>query len=148
MGGPRRCSLCNVFLSFSASKVTISRKTLAGMFFDSRPPPCGMKQLLEAQEQSFEVARKDLEKRLLEVRVSETKKMKKPRQELDQLILDYEEKLRVLNLRIQASEMFQNETALDDALIENRSLREQVKILKGILNDMFLHGNMPVASMI
>ena len=58
--------------------------------------------------------------------------MKKPRQELDQLILDYEEKLRVLNLRIQASEVFQNETtdvtsqmevALDDALTENR-LRE------------------------
>ena len=57
-----------------------------------------------------EVARKDLEKRLLEVRVSETKKMKKPRQELDQLILDYEEKLRVLNLRIQASEVIQSET--------------------------------------
>ncbi len=142
-------------LSLSASKVTISRKTLAGMFFDSRPPPCGMKQLLEAQEQSFEVARKDLQKRLLEVRVNETKKMKKPRQELDQLILDYEEKLRVLNLRIQASEVFQNETtdvtsqmevALDDALTENRSLKEQVKNLKGILNDMFLHGNMPVAS--
>ncbi len=88
-------------LSLSASKVTISRKTLAGIFFESRPPPCGMKQLLDAQEQSFEVARKDLEKRLLEVRVSETKKMKKSRQELDQLILDYEEKLRVLNLRIQ-----------------------------------------------
>ena len=142
-------------LSLSASKVTISRKTLAGMFFDSRPPPCGMKQLLEAQEQSFEVARKDLQKRLLEVRVSETKKMKKPRQELDQLILDYEEKLRVLNLRIQASEVIQCETtdvtsqmevALDDALTENRSLRDQVKNLKGILNDMFLHGNMPVAS--
>ena len=142
-------------LSLSASKVTISRKTLAGMFFESRPPPCGMKQLLDAQEQSFEVARKDLEKRLLEVRISETKKMKKPRQELDQLILDYEEKLRVLNLRIQASEVFQNETtdvtsqmevALDDALTENRSLKEQVKNLKGILNDMFLHGNMPVAS--
>jgi hypothetical protein len=26
-------------LSLSASKVTISRKTLAGMFFKSRPPP-------------------------------------------------------------------------------------------------------------
>jgi hypothetical protein len=65
-------------LSLSASKVTISRKTLAGMFFESRPPPCGMKQLLAAQEQSFEVARKDLEKRLLDVRISETKKMKKP----------------------------------------------------------------------
>jgi hypothetical protein len=72
--------------------------------------------------------------------------MKRPRQELD-----YEEKLRVLNLRIQASEVFQNETtdvtaemkvALDDALTENRSLREQVKNLKGILHDMFLHGNM------
>ena len=69
--------------------------------------------------------------------------------------MDYEEKLRVLNLRIQASEVFQNETTdvtsqmevvLDDALTENRSLREQVKNLKGILNDMFLHGNMPVAS--
>jgi hypothetical protein len=59
-----------------------------------------MKQLLAAQEQSFDAARKDLEKRLLEVRVSEAKKMKKPRQELERLILDYEEKLRVLNLRI------------------------------------------------
>jgi hypothetical protein len=81
--------------------------------------------------------------------------MKKPRQELDQLILDYEERLRVLNLRIQASEVFQKENtdvtaemevALDDALTENRSLREQVKNLKGILNDMFLHGNMPNSS--
>jgi hypothetical protein len=43
-------------LSLSASKVTISRKTLAGMFFKARPPPCEMKQLLAAQEQSFEVA--------------------------------------------------------------------------------------------
>ncbi len=51
--------------------------------------------------------------------------------------------------------MFQNETtdvtaemevALDDALTENRSLKEQVKNLKGILNDMFLHGNMPNSS--
>ncbi len=81
--------------------------------------------------------------------------MKKPRQELDQLILDYEERLRVLNLRIQASEVLQNETtdvaaemevALDDALNENRSLREQVKNLKGNLNDMFLRGNMPDTS--
>jgi hypothetical protein len=70
-------------LSLSASKVTISRKTLVGMFFKARPPPCEMKQLLAAQEQSFEVARKDLEKRLLEVRVSESKKIKKPRQDLD-----------------------------------------------------------------
>jgi hypothetical protein len=142
-------------LSLSASKVTISRKTLAGTFFKSRLPPCEMKQLLAAQEQSFDVARKDLEKRLLELRVSEAKKMRKPRQELERLILDYEEKLRVLNLRIQASEVFQNETtdvtaemevALDDALSENRSLREQVKNLKGILNDMFLHENMPNSS--
>ncbi len=74
--------------------------------------------------------------------------MKKPRQELDLLIKDYEEKLRVLNLRIQASEVFQNdntdvtaemEVALEDALSENRSLKEQVKNLKGILNDMFIH---------
>jgi hypothetical protein len=60
-----------------------------------------------------------------------------------------------LNLRIQASEVFQNETtdvtaemevALEDALSENRSLREQIKHLKGILNDMFLHENMPNSS--
>jgi hypothetical protein len=51
-------------LSLSASKVTISRKTLTGMFFKAHPPPCEMKQLSAAQEQSFEVARKDLEKRL------------------------------------------------------------------------------------
>ena len=142
-------------LSLSASKVTISRKTLANMFFKARPPACEMKQLLAAQEQSFDLARKDLEKRLLEVRASETKKIKKPRQELDQLIVDYEEKLRVLNLRIQASEVFQNENtdvtaqmevALDDALSENRSLKDQIKNLKGILNDMFLHGNMPDSS--
>jgi hypothetical protein len=112
---------------------------LAGMFFKARPPPCEMKQLLAAQEQSFEVARKDLDKRLLEVRVSETKKMKKPRQDLDRLITNYEEKLRVLNLRIQASEVFRNENtdvsaemevALEDALSENKSSREQVKNLK------------------
>ncbi len=90
-------------LSLSASKVTISRKTLAGMFFKAHPPPCEMKQLLAAQEQSFEVARKDLEKRLLEVRINEVRKMRKPRQDLDRLIVDYEEKLRVLNLRIQAN---------------------------------------------
>ncbi len=51
-----------------------------------------------------------------------------------------------MNLRIQASEVFQNENndvsaemevALEDALSENKSLREQVKNLKGILNDMF-----------
>ncbi len=51
--------------------------------------------------------------------------------------------------------MFQNENtdvsaemevALDDALSENKSLREQVKNLKGILNDMFIHGNMPNSS--
>ncbi len=78
--------------------------------------------------------------------------MKKPRQDLDRLIADYEEKLRVLNLRIQASEVFRNENtdvsaemevALDDAMSENKSLREQVKNLKRILNDMFVHGKMP-----
>ncbi len=61
----------------------------------------------------------------------------------------------VLNLRIQASEVFQNdniditaemEVALENALSENRSLKEQVNNLKGILNDMFIHGNMPNSS--
>jgi hypothetical protein len=38
------------------------------------------------------------------------------------------------------------EGALEEALSENRSLKDQVKNLKGILNDMFLHGNMPNSS--
>ncbi len=66
-------------LSLSASKVTISRKTLAGMFFKARPPACEVKHLLAAQEQSFEVARQDMEKRISEIRISESGYLKAPR---------------------------------------------------------------------
>jgi hypothetical protein len=83
------------------------------------------------------------------LRASESKKIQEPRKKMKQLVLDYEEKLRVLNVRLQASEALQCdsvgttvqlENALEEAHSENCALKEKVKNLQKILKDVFEAG--------
>ncbi len=69
-----------------------------------RPPLFDVKELQQAQVKNFEMAQKDMEKRLSSLRATEYNKIQAPRQELNKLIGEYEEKLRVLNLRLQAGD--------------------------------------------
>ena len=140
-------------LALTKPTVVVNTKVFAGVVFKARPPVCEVKELLQAQEKSFEVAKRDLNKRLAQIRASETLKMQEPRRQLEQLISDYDEKLRVLNLRLQASDALmgdsknateQLESSLDDALTENRALKEKLKSLQSVLHDVFQHGNFPL----
>ncbi len=79
--------------------------------------------------------------------------MQEPRKQLAKLISEYDEKLRILNLRLQASDALmgdsksateQLESSLDDALQENRALKEKLQGLQPVLQDVFRHGNLPL----
>ncbi len=70
------------------------------------------------------------------LRASESKKIQEPRKKMKQLVMGCEEKLRILNVRLQAGEALQSdsvgttaqlENALEEAHSENRSLKEKVK---------------------
>jgi hypothetical protein len=52
------------------------------------------------------------------LRASESKKIQEPRQKTKQLVKDYEEKLRVLNVRLQAGEALQSDSAGTAAQLE------------------------------
>ena len=108
-----------------------------------------MKELQKAQVKNFAVAQKDLEKRLSLLRSSESKKIQAPRQELKKRIEEYNEKLRVLNLRLQAGDALQGdskditsqlESSLEEAHEENRSLKDKVMALQKTLNEIFRTG--------
>ena len=140
-------------LSLTKTTVVVNSKVFAGVVFKGRPQVCEVKELLLAQEKSFEIARQDLNKRLTQIRASETKKMQEPRKQLAKLISEYDEKLRILNLRLQASDALmgdskstteQLESSLDDALQENRALKEKLQGLQSVLQDVFRHGNLPL----
>jgi chromosome segregation ATPase len=87
--------------------------------------------------------------RISSLRATESKKIQAPRQELKKLIGEYEEKIRVLNLRLQAGDALQGdsnditsqvEAALEDAHEKNRNLKEKIKGLQSVLNDVFRTG--------
>ncbi len=136
-------------LSLTAAKVTINSKLLASVVWKARPPLYDVKELQQAQAKNFEMAQKDMEKRLSSLRATEHKKIQASRQELKKLIGDYEEKIRVLNLRLQAGDALQGdsnditsqiEAALQEAHAENRNLKNKIKSLQEILNDVFRTG--------
>ncbi len=96
-------------LLLSSSRVVISSKVFAGVMLKARPPSYDVSKLLAAQEKSFKVAQQDLDKRMSSLRASESKKIQEPRKKMKQLIIDYEEKLRILNVRLQAGEALQSD---------------------------------------
>jgi chromosome segregation ATPase len=139
----------SINLSLTAAKVTINSKLLASVVWKARPPLFDVRELQQAQAKNFEMAQKDMEKRLSSLRATESKKIQAPRQELKKLIVEYEEKIRVLNLRLQAGDALQGdsnditsqvEAALEEAHEENRNLKEKIKGLQSVLNDVFRTG--------
>ncbi len=85
------------------------------------------------------MAQKDMEKRRSSLRATEYKKIQAPRQELKKLVEEHNEKLRVLNLRLQAGDALQGdsnditsqlESSLEEAHEENRSLKDKIKGLQ------------------
>jgi hypothetical protein len=136
-------------LSLSSSRVVVSSKVFAGVMLKARPPSYDVSKFVAAQERSFKAAQQDLDRRMTSLRASESKKIQEPRKKMEQLVLDYEEKLRVLNVRLQAGEALQSdsvgttvqlENALEEAHSENRALKEKVKNLQKILRDVFETG--------
>ncbi len=136
-------------LSLSSSRVVVSSKVFAGVMLKARPPSYDVSKLVAAQEKSFKAAQEDLDRRMTSLRVSESKKIQEPRKKMKQLVIDYEEKLRVLNVRLQAGDALQSdsegtaaqlENALEEAHSENRALKEKVKNLQKILKDVFETG--------
>jgi hypothetical protein len=136
-------------LSLTGTKVTINSKLLASVVWKARPPSFDVKELQKAQVKNFAMAQKDMEKRLSTLRSSESKKIQAPRQELKKLVEEYNEKLRVLNLRLQAGDALQGdskditsqlESSLEEAHEENRSLKDKVMALQKTLNEIFRTG--------
>jgi hypothetical protein len=80
-------------LSLKGAKVTINSKLLASVVWQARPPLYDVKELQQVQAKNFEMAQKDMEKRLSSLRSTESKKIQAPRQELKKLIGEYEEKI-------------------------------------------------------
>jgi hypothetical protein len=122
---------------------------LASVVWKARPPLYDVKELQQAQVENFAMAQKDMEKRLSSLRSSESKKIQAPRQELKKLVEEYNEKLRVLNLRLQAGDALQGdskditsqlESSLEEAHEENRSLKDKVIALQKTLNEIFRTG--------
>jgi hypothetical protein len=133
-------------LSLSSSRVVVNSKVFAGVMLKARPPSYDVSKLVAAQEKSVKAAQQDLDRRMTSLRASESKKIQEPRKKMQQLVADYEEKLRVLNVRVQAGEALQSdsvgttvqlENALEEAHSENRALKEKVKNLQKILRDVF-----------
>jgi hypothetical protein len=136
-------------LSLSSSRVVVSSKVFAGVMLKTRPPSYDVSKLVAAQEKSFKAAQQDLDKRMTSLRASESKKIQEPRKKMKQLVTDYEEKLRILNVRLQAGEALQSdsvgttvqlENALEEAHSENRALKDKVKNFQKILEDVFETG--------
>ncbi len=105
-------------LSLPSSKVVVSSKVFAGMMLKRRPPSYDVAKLMAVQEKSFKAAQKDLDKRMTTLCASESKKIQEPRKKMKQLVLDYEEKLRVLNFRLQAGEALQCDSVGTAAQLE------------------------------
>ncbi len=93
-------------LSLSSSRVVVSSKVFAGVMLKARPPSYGVSKLVAAQERSLKAAQQDLDRRMTNLRASESKKIHEPRKKMQQLVADYEEKLRVLNVRLQAGKHY------------------------------------------
>ncbi len=134
-------------LSLSETKVSIRSEVIAGIVFDSRPV-CDVSQLLKAQARNFEKAHRELASDLAKIKHDETRKMQQARKLLEKKMTECEDKGRELDSRIKASSLFKDgrdcvsalETALKVSDIENRTLRDRVKVLEASLKDMVSNG--------
>jgi hypothetical protein len=122
----------------SRRNLVIDKKALASVLFQSRPPSDALEELAKAQAESFKVGKRDFEKRMSKLTPDESKKICAPRREVEKMKVEYEDKLKDLNLRIQASialeETSQVSTKqLDEALGEVKQLKEQNQRLQQLL---------------
>jgi hypothetical protein len=122
----------------SRPNLVIDKKALASVLFQSRPPSDALEELTKAQAESFKVGKRDFEKRMSKLTAGESRKICAPRWEVERMKAEYEDKLKDLNLRIQAS-ITLHETAqvstkqLDEALGEVKQLKEQNQRLQKLL---------------
>ena len=122
----------------SRPNLVIQKEALASVLFQARPPSDALTELAKAQAESFKVGKQDFEKRMAKLSADESKKIRAPRLEVEKMKAEYEDKLKALNLRIQASiaidETSQVSTQqLDDALVEVKKLKEQNQRLQQLL---------------
>jgi hypothetical protein len=125
----------------SRPNLVIEKKALASVIFHSRPPPDFLNDIVRAQAESFKLGKIDFENRMSQLRASETKKICAPRQEVERLKAEYEDKLRDLNLRIQASIALEENTKvstrhIDEVLNDNKNLKDQNQRLQAILKNV------------
>jgi hypothetical protein len=114
----------------SRPNLVIDKRALASVLFHSRPPPAVFEEIVKAQAESFKLGKIDYEDRMSKLRASETRKICAPRQEVERLKAEYEDKLRDLNLRIQASIALEKSTQvstrqLDEVLNDCKNLKDQ-----------------------
>jgi hypothetical protein len=81
--------------------MVIDKKALASVLFHSRPPLDVFDEIVKAQAESFKLGKIDFENRMSKLQASEARKICAPRQEVERLKAEYEDKFRDLNLRIQ-----------------------------------------------
>ncbi len=122
----------------SRPNLVIDKKALASVLFQSRPPSDALDELAKAQAESFKVGKRDFEKRMFKLAADESKKICAPRLEVERIKAEYEDKLKDLNLCIQASIALEETSQvpakqLDEALSEVKQLKEQNQRLQQLL---------------
>jgi hypothetical protein len=122
----------------SRPNLVIDKKALASVLFQSRPPSDALEELAKAQAESFKVGKRDFEKRMSKLTADEAKKICAPRLEVERMKAEYEDKLKDLNLRIQANIALEETSLvpakqLDEALSEVKQLKEQNQRLQQLL---------------
>jgi hypothetical protein len=124
----------------SRPNLVIDKRALASVLFHSRPPPDVFDEI-KAQAESFKLGKIDFEDRMFKLRASESRKICAPRQEVERLKVEYEDKLRDLNLRIQASIALEESTQvstrhLDEVLNDCKNLKDRIQRLQVILKNV------------
>ncbi len=101
------------------------------------PPTYDMESVIKTQAKSFEVGKKDFEQRMATLQAHESKRICAPRLEVEKMKAEYENKLKDLNLRIQASIALEENTRESsmqlDEVLHNRHLKEQNQRLQSLL---------------
>jgi hypothetical protein len=87
----------------SRPNLVIHKEALASVLFQTRPPSDALAELARAEAESFKAGTRDFEKRMAKLAKDESKKICAPRREVERMKAEYEEKLKALNLCIQAS---------------------------------------------
>jgi hypothetical protein len=125
----------------SRPNLVIDKTALASVLFHSRPSPDIFEEIVKAQAESFKLGKIEFENRMSKLQASESRKICAPTQEVERLKAEYEDKLRDLNLRIQASIALEKSTQvstkqLDEALNDCKNLKDQNQRLQAILKNV------------